>query len=140
MLPQTMADLSNFGLVARGCVFALTVLFFGLSLAITVTRLRTRTLYGVPDDPARFLTKLVRAHGNTAEYVGVLALLILALGTAPRSEWVQGLMVLAVVARLVFAVAMLTCSSLAIFDPVRALAVTGTYVAGFGLGIALLIG
>ncbi len=48
-------------------------------------------------------------------------------------------MVLAVAARLVFIFAILRCRSLTIFDPLRAVAMTGTYIAGVGLSIALLI-
>jgi uncharacterized membrane protein YecN with MAPEG domain len=125
--------------LARSCVAILTVLFFGLSLAVTVTRMRTGMWHGVPDEPTSFLAKVVRTHGNTSEYVALLSLLILATSAAPRPAWVAALAVLAVLARLLFAYAMLTCTSLARFDPVRAAAVGATYVSGFGLGLALLV-
>jgi uncharacterized membrane protein YecN with MAPEG domain len=135
-----LPTLSRIDLVPKFCVAVLTLLFFGLSLAITFVRLRTKTLFfGAPADPTSVLTKLVRAHGNTAEYVGLLALLILSLGVPPRPHWVTGLMLLAVAARLLFVYAMLRCGSLEVFDPLRAVAVTGTYVAGLGLGAALLV-
>jgi len=121
------------------CIALLVLLLFALSLATTVERIRTKTLFGTPDDPARLLTKLVRTHGNTAEYVGPLAVLIFILGTRPVADWVAGLMATAVAARLLYAVAMLSCARLDRFDPVRALAVAGTYLAGVGLGLALLI-
>lgn len=139
MTEDLYSALSQTTYLPRICVALLTLLFFGLSLAITLTRLRTKTLFGTPADPTSLLTKLVRAHGNTAEYAGLLALLILSLGAEPRSVLVTGLMVLALAARLLFVFAMLRCRSLEIFDPVRAVAVTGTYVAGLGLGMALMI-
>lgn len=140
MSVELLPALSHVDLVPKICVAVLTLLFFGLSLAITFVRLRTKTLFfGAPADPASLLTKLVRAHGNTAEYVGLLALLILSLGFEARPLWMTGLMVLAVVARLLFVYAMLRCRSLEVFDPLRAVAVTGTYVAGLSLGAALLV-
>lgn len=140
MSAEFLPALSRIDLVPKICVASLTLLFFCLSLAITFVRLRTKVLFfGAPADPASLLTKLVRAHGNTAEYVGLLAVLILSLGSEPRSNVVTGLMILALLARLLFVFAILRCRSLEIFDPLRALAVTGTYVAGLGLGVALLV-
>lgn len=134
-----MENLPAIGAVPKVCVALLVLLFFGLSVAITVTRLRTKTLYGVPGGPDSRLTKLVRAHGNTAEYVGLLCVLILWLGASPQPAWVVGMMVLAVAGRLLFALAMVTGPSLTAFNPIRALGVCATYVAGFGLGIAMLL-
>lgn len=139
MSTEMLLALSGVDLAPKLCVALLTLLFFGLSLAITITRIHTKTLFGTPADPTSFLTKLVRAHSNTAEYIGLLALLILSFDSEPRSVLVTGLMVLALAARVLFVFAMLRCRSFEIFDPVRALAVTGTYIAGLGLGAALLI-
>lgn len=123
----------------RACVAALALLLFLLSLSITCVRLRMKTLTGMPDDPSHLLTKLVRAQGNTAEYAAMLAVLILAQGTAQRAPWVSGMMVLAVVARVLFAAGMLTCVSLARPNIIRATGACGTYVAGIGLALALLV-
>lgn len=126
--------------VSRGCVATLALLLFGLSAAVTATRLRTRMLVGAPADPSSLLAKLVRAQGNTAEYAGLLCVLILAAGAQPRPGWVTALMLLAVASRVVFAIGMLTCESLARLNIVRGVGAAGTYVAGFGLAAALLVG
>lgn len=125
--------------VSRICVAALALLLFGLSVAVTAVRLRTRVLVGVPDDPTSLLKKLVRTQGNCAEYTALLALLILALGSAPRPAWVTALMILAVAARALFALGMLTSRTLARPNVVRALGASGTYVAGIGLALALVL-
>lgn len=124
--------------IGRSCVAALALLLFGLSMAITCVRLRMNVLVGSPADPASLLTKLVRTQGNTAEYAAILALLMLAQGAGPKPGWVTALMLLAVGARVLFAIGMLTCESLAKPNIVRGLGAGGTYVAGIGLALALL--
>ncbi|MGF6367525.1 putative membrane protein YecN with MAPEG domain [Paraburkholderia sp. RAU6.4a] len=54
--------------IALGCVAVLGLLLFGLGLSVSMTRVRERTNAGCADDPANLLHKLVRAHGNTAEW------------------------------------------------------------------------
>ena len=126
--------------ISRACVAALALLLFGLSMAITSVRLRTKVLVGAPADPTSLLAKLVRAQGNTAEYAAILALLMLAQRAGPNPSWVTALMLLAVGARVLFAIGMVTCESLAKPNVVRGLGAGGTYVAGIGLALALLRG
>lgn len=139
MPQQVIAQVGSVDFAARICVAVLALLFFGLSAAITAVRIRERVLYGAPDDPTRLLTKLIRAQGNTAEYVGLISLLILWAGTRSAPGWVVGMMILAVIARVLFAVGMLISPSLAQPNAVRALGAGGTYVAGVGLSLAMLL-
>ncbi|MFG1374161.1 MAPEG family protein [Xanthobacter oligotrophicus] len=134
-----MPDMLHMDTLPKGCVAALALLLFLLSVSITVVRLRTKMLAGAPDDPTRLLAKLVRAQGNTAEYAAMLAVLIVMHGAAPRPAWVSTMMALAVAARVVFAAGMLLSPSLARFNIIRAVGACGTYVAGIALALALVI-
>ena len=69
------------------CVALLGILLFGLGFTVSITRGRTNTAAGSSGDPTDRLHKLVRAHGNTSEYVAMLAVLILVLGTREPSTW-----------------------------------------------------
>jgi hypothetical protein len=72
------------------CAALLGVLLFGLGFATSLTRGRTQIVIGAPDDPTHALHKMVRAHGNTAEYAPMLAVLFLFLGSrdpAARVLW-----------------------------------------------------
>lgn len=126
--------------VALWCIAALAVLLFGLGMAISRERLKSRQLIGAPDDPESRLLKLVRAQGNTAEYAGILAVMIAILGTAPRDGWVTVAMAAAVVARYLFVAGMVMSPSLARPQILRGLGAAGTYVAGCALAVALIVG
>ena len=58
------------------CVALLGILLLGLGFAVSITRARTGTVAGSSGDPAVPLHKLVRAHGNTGEYVGMCGVLL----------------------------------------------------------------
>ncbi len=120
------------------CAGALALLLFALSIAITGLRLRSHVLVGAPDDPTSPLTKLVRAQANTAEYAAVLLVLFLWLDFRHAGAVSQGLMILAVVGRYLFAAGMLLSPSIARPNPVRAIGAAATYAGGVGLSIALL--
>ncbi|HEY9101875.1 MAPEG family protein [Chitinimonas sp.] len=119
------------------CAAALGFLLFSLSAAITIVRLRRQVLVGCNGDPQDRLTKLVRAQGNTAEYAPLLALFMLLLGTQSPGTWVSGLMVLATASRYLFVLGMLISPTIARPNLVRAAGACGTYVAGFGLTMAV---
>ncbi|MBW2399824.1 MAG: MAPEG family protein, partial [Deltaproteobacteria bacterium] len=69
------------------CIALLGLLLFGLGFAVSLLRGRTNTLVGSSGDPADSLHKLVRAHGNTAEYSAMLAILIFLVGTRSPASW-----------------------------------------------------
>ena len=66
------------GLLSMGL---LALLLFALSFAVSMTRLRTQRGFGNDPDPSAWLTKIVRAQGNAAEYNPILIALILVLAT-----------------------------------------------------------
>lgn len=85
--------------VALGCTAILGLLLFGLGLVVSVTRFRCTTGSGCAADPANGLHKIVRAHGNTAEYAPFLAVLFLYFGTHDPSRAILALIVAATACR-----------------------------------------
>ena len=63
------------------CTAALGLLLFALGLSVSVLRSRIGVLSGSALEPDQLLTKLIRAHGNTAEYAPFFAVLFLYLGS-----------------------------------------------------------
>lgn len=121
------------------CIALLGLLLFGLGLAVSLTRGRTQRVIGVPDDPTSGLLKVVRAHGNTAEFAPMLALLILIVGTRAPATWVVWTMGIATLSRYLIAIGILASPSLERPHPLRALGALGTYVTGMMLCLALLL-
>ncbi len=115
------------------CVALLGILLFGLGFAVSLTRGRTSTASGSSGDPTDRLHKLVRAHGNTGEYVGMLAVLILILGAREPSTWGVASMIGATVSRYLLAAGIILSPTLEKPHPLRFLGALGTY--GFGLGL-----
>jgi uncharacterized membrane protein YecN with MAPEG domain len=122
------------------CIALLGLLLFGLGFAVSMTRGQTRRIIGYSDDPADRLHKLVRAHGNTAEYAPFLALLIWVLGSSSPATWVLWCMGIATAARYLFVAGMVMSPTLAKPHPLRALGAVGTYLSGIALSAALLSG
>ncbi len=121
------------------CVTLLALLCLLLGFNVSMVRARTQTMYGADPDPASAMYKAVRAHGNTTEYVPILALLIYILGQAGASGWVEWAMILAVFSRYLFAVGILVPATMAKPHPMRFLGSLGTYLAGIALVVALLL-
>src|SRR5207247_4570424 len=63
------------------CMGLLGLLVFGLGLAVSLVRGSTGANFAYTVDPTDRLDKLVRAHGNAAEYAPMLALLTWYLGS-----------------------------------------------------------
>jgi len=125
---------------ALACTAILGLLLFALGLAISTLRFRGGTLSGhaaSPDDP---LAKLVRAHGNTAEYVPFLAVLFLYLGAHNPPSWQVWCMVGATACRLLLAIGLLAWPTMAKPNPARFVGALGTYIFGAALCVALLNG
>lgn len=126
--------------IAVGCAAALGLLLFGLGLAVSMTRLRGGQTAGCATDPSDSLHKLVRAHGNTAEYAPMLAVLILFLGDRQPAAWVQGTMIAATACRYLLAAGIVFPKTMAKPNPMRFMGASGTYAAGIALCVAMLIG
>ena len=120
------------------CVMVLGLLLFALGIAVSVTRLRSGVVSGSVPDPTNMLNKLVRAHGNTAEYVPFLAVLLLYHGAHDPSASTLAWIVAATVLRCLLVVSLLAFPSMAKPNPLRFIGGVGTYVCGISLCVALL--
>ncbi|WP_377643500.1 MAPEG family protein [Oryzobacter terrae] len=121
------------------CSAALGILVFLLGANVT----RHRALRGsgnqMPTDPTDRLLIAQRAHGNAAEYVPTLIVLLLVCAALSDGWWVGALAVAALVARTIHAVGLLTSETLASHGPVRDVAAFGTYVTGVALGVTAIV-
>ena len=125
--------------VAIICTASLGLLLFVLGLAVSLTRGRTGVISGSSNDPADSLFKLVRAHGNTAEYAPMLAVLFLLVGERDPATWALWTMGIAVVSRYLIAIGMIFGPTLAKPYPLRFVGALGTYVTGVLLCIAAIL-
>ena len=114
-----------------------------LALGINVTRMRAVTGKAggsqFPNDPASGLFKAIRAHGNAAEYVPTLIVLILLVGARSPAAAAIPLIAGATGARLVHAYGMLSSPSLAAPTASRSIGAVGTYLFGIGLAVAAVL-
>ncbi|MEU4196247.1 MAPEG family protein [Kribbella sp. NPDC026611] len=117
------------------CIAALGILLFLLGANVT----RNRALRGagnqLPTDPTDRLMIAVRAHGNAAEYVPTMIVLLLVCSALSDSVLIDILAVAALVVRVTHAVGMLTSRTLATHGPLRDIGAMGTYLVGIALGV-----
>jgi len=118
------------------CIALLGLLLFGLGLAVSLTRGSTNTVSGFNPDPTDRLYKMVRAHGNTAEYAPMVAVLLLFLGSRNPSTWVLWTMWIVTLCRYLIVVGILTSPTLAKPHPLRFIGALGTYIGGVVLCVA----
>lgn len=125
---------------ALACTAVLGLLLFALGFAISILRSSVGVLSGYAPEPDGLLTKLVRAHGNTAEYLPIFAVLFLYLGAHNPPQWQLWCMAAATVCRLLLVVGLLAWPSMSKPNPARAIGALGTYAFGVTLCVALLSG
>lgn len=122
------------------CTAVLGLLLFGLGLAVSLLRFREKTLTGSSADPANPLHRVLRAHGNTAEYAPFLAALLLyAALKGPGTALADALAVGATASRVLIVVG-LVAWPLDRPNPLRFVGALGTYLFGLALSLALLAG
>ena len=116
------------------------VMLFLLGANVTRYRaIRGDTGNQMPTDPADRMFIAQRAHGNAAEYVPTLAVLIVVCATLTDGWWLNALAIAAAVSRGLHAMGMLTSKTLASHGPVRDSGAMGTYLTGIALGITALV-
>jgi uncharacterized protein len=122
------------------CSAILVILYFVLSLYVSMMRGRTKTGIGAGNDPSGPLSKAVRAHGNAAEYVPILVALFLYFLLSGAGGWIVWVVVGVTISRVLHAMGMLMTPT---FNgpphPLRAIGAMGTYIGGVALGVALLM-
>jgi len=122
------------------CVALLGSMLFLLGANVTRHRaIRGDTGNQMPSDPADRMFIAQRAHGNAAEYVPTLCVLILVCGTLSDGWWVDVLAVSAVVVRFSHALGMLTSRTLAAHGPLRDVGALGTYLTGVALAVTAVL-
>jgi len=122
------------------CVALMGVLLVLLGANVTRHRaLRGATGNQMPTDPADRMFIAQRAHGNAAEYVPTLAVLIVVYATLAEGWWIDVLAVAALSARALHALGMLTSTTLAAHGPLRDAGAMGTYLTGLLLGGTALV-
>jgi uncharacterized membrane protein YecN with MAPEG domain len=116
------------------------IMLFLLGANVTRHRaIRGDTGNQMPSDPADRMYIAQRAHGNAAEYVPTLAVLIVVCSTLTDSWWLDTLAVAALVSRVLHAVGMLSSRTLAGHGPVRDIGAMGTYLSGVALAVTALV-
>ena len=121
------------------CTVILALLLFALGFHVSLGRGRERRGAGFDDDPTSNLYKRVRAHGNTAEYAPMFAILFLALDQFQLGTWEVSLIIAATACRVLIVAGMLMSPDLNKAQPLRFVGALGTYVTGLGLAVALLL-
>lgn len=111
-------------------------------LGANVTRhraVRGATGDQAPTDPADRMLIAIRAHGNAAEYVPTLMVLVVLCATLTDGWWVTALAVAALASRALHALGMLTSRTLASHGPLRDVGALGTYVTGIALAVTAVV-
>lgn len=118
------------------CIALMGILLFLLGANVTRHRAqRGATGNQMPTDPADRMFIAQRAHGNAAEYVPTLIVLIIVCSTLTDGWWLDTLAITAAAARITHAVGMLTSKTLASHGPVRDSGAMFTYLSGVALGV-----
>jgi uncharacterized membrane protein YecN with MAPEG domain len=116
------------------------VLIFVLGANVTRHRaIRGATGNQMPTDPADRMFIAQRAHGNASEYVPTLIGLLIVCSTLTDGWWLDLLAVVAVAARYLHAVGLLTSKTMATHGPVRDTGAMLTYLSGIALGITAVV-
>lgn len=122
------------------CIALMGILLFLLGANVT----RHRAMRGdrgpqMPTDPADRLLIAQRAHGNAAEYVPTLVVLLVVCSTLTDGWWLDALAIAATAARFLHAYGMLSARTLAAHGPVRDSGAMFTYLTGVALGVTTLV-
>jgi uncharacterized membrane protein YecN with MAPEG domain len=119
------------------CIALMGILLFLLGANVTRHRALTGKAGGnqMPTDPSAPLLIAVRAHGNAAEYIPTMIVLLLVCSALSTGWWVDALAIAALVVRTAHAVGMVTSKTLASHGPLRDVGAMGTYAVGIALGI-----
>jgi uncharacterized membrane protein YecN with MAPEG domain len=117
------------------------ILLFLLGANVTRHRARVGMAGGnqQPSDPADPLLVAIRAHGNAAEYVPTLVVLLLVCSSLTDGWWIDTLAIVALVARTSHGVGMLASGSLAKRTVWKEGGAIATYLAGVALGVTAIV-
>ena len=122
------------------CTASMGLLLFALGLYVSSMRGRTQQVGTTPQNPADPLFKAIRAHGNTAEYAPMLAILMLYLGSRSPAAWILWMMVIVTACRFLIVLGILMSPTLDRPHAMRFIGALGTYLGGLVLSVAALVG
>lgn len=116
------------------------ILLFVLGANVT----RHRSIRGasgnqMPTDPADRMFIAIRAHGNAAEYVPTLIVLLLVCSALTDGWWLDTLAITAAAARILHAIGLLKSTTMASHGPARDAGAMFTYLSGVALGITAIV-
>jgi uncharacterized protein len=121
------------------CIALMGILLFVLGANVS----RQRAIRGAgnqaPTDPTDRLLIAIRAHGNAAEYIPTMIVLLLVCSVLSDSWLVDVLAVASLVVRTTHAVGMLSAKTLAAHGPLRDVGALGTYLTGIALGVTAIV-
>ena len=121
------------------CIALMGILLFVLGANVS----RQRAIRGAgnqaPTDPTDRLLIAIRAHGNAAEYIPTMIVLLLVCSALSDSWLVDLLAVAALVVRTTHAIGMLSAKTLAAHGPLRDVGALGTYLTGIALGVTAIV-
>lgn len=117
-------------------------LLFALGANVTRHRIARGMAGGdqAPSDPADPLLVAVRAHGNAAEYVPTLAVLLVVDSFLVDGWWLDTLAVVGLAARFAHGLGLLLSGSLAKRSPLKDGGALLTYATGLALAVTALVG
>jgi uncharacterized membrane protein YecN with MAPEG domain len=119
------------------CTALLALLMWGLSIRTSKARGKAENQMPTTTDDPLFVA--MRAHGNAAENIPMLAVLFLLVGSRDPAAWMEGLMIVATVARFGHALGVIASADMAKENHVRLASAVVTTLAGFGLAAAALV-
>ncbi len=117
----------------------LALLLISLSLLVSLSRRRLGQGYGPGADGGSWLSKVVRAQGNAAEYIPLFIVLMLLLDVEGGPNWADWVYMGAVASRYSHAAGILLSSDINRPHVLRVLGSLGTYGCGFALGILVVM-
>ena len=126
--------------IAVTCTALMGLLLFALGNYVSVLRGRNQQVGTTPQDPADPLFKAMRAHGNTAEYVPMLAVLMLYLGAHSPGALVASTMAIVTACRFLIVLGILLSPTLDRPHALRFVGAVGTYLGGILLSVVALVG
>ncbi len=125
-------------LLPVACVAVHCLLLFGLGLWISLLRFVRKDYYFGNGGPTGFLTKLSRAHGNTAEFSPMLVILTLSLALADENTAiVAASMILGTASRVLVVIGFLSSRTLEHISLPKAVGAVGTYASGLVMAALL---
>ncbi|MEO0907204.1 MAG: MAPEG family protein [Pseudomonadota bacterium] len=122
----------------------LVLLTLALAFWTSIARTRSNVIaFDAPTEPTSAMAKAKRAHGNAAEYSGLLIGLFVVVGFVYQGRdlgaFVQWTIIAVTAARILQAIGILTCATLEKIHPLKVIGSMVTYLGGMILAIMVLL-